>query len=69
MSDRINRMLRHVEAALPVGRAVRYYPIDGEQDHVAAAVRSAPWVLGHGEIVIKVTGIAGGVAVDHLEAI
>ena len=69
MTDRTARMLRFVENALPVGRAVRYYPIDGEQDHVVTAVRSAPWVLGHGCIVIKVTGISGCVAVDHLEVI
>lgn len=58
-----------VQRALPVGTPVRYYPVDGEPDYVVTRIRSTPWALGHGEIVILVDERAGGVAVNHLEVI
>lgn len=53
----------------PIGERVRFFPIAGEVDSVTGAIRSEPWRLGHGTIVIKITGRAGGVHVGHLEVI
>lgn len=50
----------------PVGTPVKYFPIMSESKHVDCEIRSEPWRLGHGAIVVKVTGKAGGVSVDHL---
>ncbi len=50
-----------------IGQKVWYYPIRGESKRYATAVRSEPWALGHGAMVVKVNGIAGGVSVLHLE--
>ncbi len=61
-----------VEAAarrLPIDQRVRYYPVAGEIDSVTTAIRSEPWRLGHGAIVVKIVGRAGGVHIDHLELI
>lgn len=51
----------------PVGSAVRYWPVLGEDEPVEAEVRSEPWALGHGAIVVKITGKTGGVLVSHLD--
>ena len=51
----------------PVGTRVKYFPIFGEDKHEEAEIRSEAWALGHGELVIKITGRAGGVAISHLE--
>ncbi len=56
-------------ATFPMGAAVRYYPVAGEASFVRAHVRSGPWALGHGAIVIRITGRAGGVLVDRLERV
>jgi hypothetical protein len=32
-------------------------------------VRSEAWALGHGAVVVKVTGHAGGVLVEHLQVL
>lgn len=69
MSDRVNRMKAIFEVALPIGRAVRYYPVDGEPESVTSVITSQPWVLGHGDIVIKIAGRSGGVMVSHLELV
>lgn len=69
MSDRQQRMLGVVKRALPVGQAVRYFPVDGEQNSIKTVIASEPWALGHGCIVIKLLGRAGCVAIDHLELI
>ena len=61
--------LDEVALRFPIDQRVRYYPIAGETDHVVTAIRSKPWRLGHGAIVIKVFGRAGGVHVGHLEPI
>lgn len=53
----------------PIGTKVYFYPIKGTSVAEKTEVRSAPWELGHGEVVVKVKGKAGGVSVDHLEAI
>ena len=51
----------------PIGTKVKYFPIFGEDKFEETEIRSAAWALGHGELVIKVNGRAGGVVVSHLE--
>ena len=60
-----------VAARYPVGTPVRYYPIAGSKECVDSVVRSEPWELGHGAIVIKIEGKTGGVstAPEHLQLI
>lgn len=50
----------------PIGTPVKYFPIMGEDEYVECEIRSEPWRLGHGAIIIKVTGKAGGVSVDQI---
>ena len=52
--------------AFPVGAKVIYRPIMGEPEQEETRVRSEPWMLGHGAIVLKIDSRAGGVSVDHL---
>jgi hypothetical protein len=65
----IEQQLKTAEARFPMGRSVKYFPIAGEAAFHFASIRSEPWALGHGAIVIKITGRAGGVSVDHLEVV
>jgi hypothetical protein len=51
----------------PIGTKVRYFPVMGEPDFDEAETRSEAWTLGHGAAVVKITGRAGGVLLDHLE--
>lgn len=53
----------------PIGQKVYYYPIAGDHYHEEAEIRSECWTLGHGEVVVKITGRAGCVSVSHLRAI
>ena len=50
----------------PVGTPCRYYPIAGEREHLKTKTRSEAWALGHGAVVVKVEGKAGGVDINHL---
>ena len=50
----------------PVGTPVIYHAVMGFSSKLETVVRSTPWALGHGDIVVKVEGITGGVSVDHL---
>ncbi len=59
--------LAHAERQFPVGTRVRYFPIAGEKTFSEHATRSAPWQLGHGQVVVALTGKSGGVAVEHLQ--
>lgn len=52
---------------IKIGTKVRFYPVAGRQGFKETRTRSEAWELGHGEAVVKVDGIAGGVAVSHLE--
>ena len=53
-------------ASFPIGTPVRYFLVRGCPSFVRTHVRSEPWALGCGEVVIKVAGRAGSVAVSHL---
>ena len=61
--------LEEVARRFPVDARVRFYPIAGETDCETSTIRSEPWRLGHGTIVIKIVGRAGGVHIGHLELI
>lgn len=61
--------LKAVEARFPMGRAVKFYPVMGRGAFQQSSIRSKPWALGSGAIVIAITGRPGGVSVDHLEVV
>lgn len=50
----------------PIGTKVQYFPIKGDTRHLDTETRTPAWTLGHGEPVVSVNGIAGGVSIDHL---
>lgn len=52
----------------PIGQRVTFFPILPAERGEIATVRSEPWALGHGAVVVKITGRAGGVLVTHLRA-
>lgn len=54
-------------AKFPVGSDVVYTPVKGWPEREHTKVRSLPWALGHGAIVVKIESRAGGVSIDHLE--
>jgi len=63
--------LEQTAQRFPIGQRVEYRPIADLNHVVETTVRSEPWRLGHGAIVVKVRGIAGGVstAPEHLKPI
>ncbi|MGQ7871357.1 hypothetical protein [Sunxiuqinia sp. sy24] len=56
---------------IKIGTPVTYYTVvkaNGEKwDPKPTFITSDPWTLGDGAIVCKVDGVAGGVAISHLE--
>jgi hypothetical protein len=58
--------ITQVREAFPIGTKVRYYPIWGDAKFHECEICSEPWMLGHGAVIIKVTGKSGGVSVHHL---
>jgi hypothetical protein len=53
-------------ARYAVGSPCRYYPIAGDSSYRETKTRTPAWVLGHGDVVVSVEGIRGGVDVNHL---
>jgi|GEM_PF-1940314 len=53
-------------AAYPTGTPCRYFPVAGELAHQKTTIRSGAWSLGHGAVVVKIDGVAGGVDIHHL---
>ena len=53
----------------PVGTRVKYYPTKGSDWFRETFTRSTAWELGHGAAVVKISGQAGGVSLDHLEVV
>lgn len=51
----------------PIGTRVRYCPIKGKSAYRLTVVRSEPWVLGSGRVVVAIEGERGGVSINHLE--
>lgn len=59
-----------VRANFPVGAKVKYFPIVRDKTEFSEhTVRSEPWALGHGDIVLKISDKAGGYSPEHLELI
>ena len=52
----------------PVGTPVRYFPISTRPDLVPTVIRSEPWELGGGQVVVKIAGRPGGVSIAHIFA-
>lgn len=54
-------------ASHPIGTEVTYHHIlPAEDAGLRTRTRSQAWPLGHGEPVVKVEGITGGVLLSHL---
>lgn len=53
----------------PVGSEFVYYSRKDDMQGKSCVTRSEAWALGHGETVVNVSGIAGGVAVTHLSVL
>lgn len=58
--------LEQVMAKFPVGKKVKYYPLKGIDSFRSSEIRSEPWEVC-GEVLIKITGVSGGVSIEHLE--
>ena len=58
--------IEKVTKKYPIGAKVRYYPVKGNELYRQTKIRSEPWALGHGELVVKVEGETGGVSVNHI---
>jgi hypothetical protein len=59
-------------ASHPIGTHVRYWPVLPPVDSILpkdTITRSEAWALGDGSVVVKVIGIAGGVALSHVEVL
>lgn len=65
----IERRLAAAQLRFPLGQRVLYRPVMGRDAQVASVIRSHPWALGCGEIVLKIEARTGGVSVDHLTLI
>ena len=52
----------------PIGTPCVYYPTKPFRPDEAlhTHILSEPWELGHGQVVVKVEGKAGGVCVEHV---
>ncbi|WP_281928539.1 hypothetical protein [Roseibium album] len=61
--------LAQAEREFPLGTKVRYFPLAGCKHFTEHTIRSQPWELGHGQVVVLITFKSGGVAVEHLQKI
>ena len=58
--------LEQAAKAFPLGAVVKYFPLLRDKDtYHQCEIRSEPWFVC-GTVVLKVTGIAGCVDIDHL---
>jgi len=54
----------------PKGTRVSYHPILSSKDlPIFTKTRSESWELGHGEPVVLIEGISGGVLLSHLNVL
>ncbi len=55
-------------AAAPIGTPCIYFPAKpfDRAKAIESKIRSAPWALGHGAVVVAIEGKAGGVSIDHI---
>lgn len=62
----INATAAEFNARVPVGTPVLYWPVAGKPESVRALTRSEAWDLPAAYPVVKLTGKAGGVLIDHV---
>ena len=62
------RTVDEFNGTFDVGDELLYHPIQGDMHAERVVLRSKAWPLGHGAVVAKVTGHAGGVLISHLQA-
>lgn len=76
--NKIERAIKDGEAraaefakGFPVGTPCIYFPTKpfNRAEAVETKIRSEPWVLGHGAVVVAVEGTAGGKLIDHIAAV
>lgn len=65
MSDSTNELVEH----FPVGTPVLAWTGTRDDAPQWTKTRSEPWQLGHGDWVVAVEGVAGGIAMSHIERI
>lgn len=55
-------------AAAPIGTQCTYYPTKpfAADEAIHSTIRSKPWTLGHGAVVVAIEGRAGGVSIEHI---
>ena len=53
----------------PVGTRFNYQSVKDLTPVVASVTRSEAWALGHGDVVVKLEGIVGGVLITHLSEV
>ncbi len=46
--------IEEAEYTFPIGKRVKYFPVYGEKEFEETEIRSSPWVLGDGGIVIRI---------------
>lgn len=61
--------IEEFEAKHSMGTPVRFYPVAGEPEFEIGNIRSECWLLGHHQPVVKITGRAGCVSIDHIEPV
>ncbi|WP_051644633.1 hypothetical protein [Labrenzia sp. DG1229] len=61
--------LAQAEREFPLGTKVRYFPLAGSKNYSDHTIRSQPWELGHGQVVVLITFKSGCVAVEHLQKV
>jgi len=64
-------VVRHPAAAFArgaIGTPCLYFPTKpfNRDQAVATKIRSTPWVLGHGAVVVAIEARAGGVSIEHI---
>jgi hypothetical protein len=53
----------------PIGTPVDYTPIIGGTERKRTRIRSGAWPLGHGDVVVMVEGVIGGVTIEALSVV
>lgn len=69
ISEEMKMTEDEAKLAFPIGQKVAYTPVSGQPFAEETRIRSEPWTLGHGAVVIAVEGRSGGVSTDHLVAL
>lgn len=62
----LEERLADARMRFPIGTAVIYQPDKDHPEAVTSSVRTAPWALGNGEIMVVIEGGFGGVPVSRL---